>query len=175
MFFFLTYFTLHNRLQFHPPHLNWLKCQTSQFKGNKFWIFIGRTDAEAEAPILWPPDAKSRLIRKDPDAGKGWGQEEKGVTEDEMVGWHHWLNGHEFEEPPGVRERQGNWAFCSWWDCKESDTTERLKNNYNTWRRILIFTEYTQNIHSSVSNTELVTRTHRNLYNSPKRRQISCF
>ena len=66
-------------------------------KGNQSWIFIGRTDAEAETPILWPPDLKSWLIWKDPDAGKDWGQEEKGTTEDEMVGWHHWLKGHEFE------------------------------------------------------------------------------
>ena len=65
-------------------------------KGDQFWVFIGRTDVEAEAPILWPPDAKSWVIWKDPDAGKDWGQEEKGTTEDEMVGWHHWLNGHEF-------------------------------------------------------------------------------
>ena len=67
-------------------------------KGNQSWLFIGRTDAEAEAPILWPPDAKSRLIGKDTDAGKDWGQEEKGATEDEMGGWHHQLNGHEFEQ-----------------------------------------------------------------------------
>ena len=67
-------------------------------KGNQSWIFIGRTDAEAEAPILWPPDAKSWLTGKDPDAGKDWRQEEKGMTEDKMVGWHHWLNGHEFEQ-----------------------------------------------------------------------------
>ena len=66
-------------------------------KGNRSWIFIGRTDAEGETPILWPPDAKNRIIWKDPDAGKDWGQEEKGMTEDEMVGWHHWLNGHRFE------------------------------------------------------------------------------
>ena len=66
-------------------------------KGNQSWIFIGRTDAEAEAPILWPPDTKGWLIGKDPDAGKDWRQEEKGTTEDEMVGWHHWLDGHEFE------------------------------------------------------------------------------
>ena len=70
-------------------------------KGNQSWIFIGRTDAEAEAPILWPSDAKSQLIRKDPDAGKDWGQEEKGTTEEEMVGWHHWFDGHEFEQAPG--------------------------------------------------------------------------
>ena len=66
-------------------------------KGNQSWIFIGRTDAEAETPILWPPDVKNQLIWKDPGAGKDWGQEEKGTTEDEMVGWHHWLDGHEFE------------------------------------------------------------------------------
>ena len=65
--------------------------------GSQFWIFIGRTDAEAEAPILWPPDSKSRLLRKDPDAGRDWGQEEKETTKDEMVGWHHWLNGREFD------------------------------------------------------------------------------
>ena len=69
-------------------------------KGNQPWMFIGKTDAEVGAPILWPPDAKSRLFGKDPDAGKDWGQEEKGMTEDEMVGWHHWLNGHEFEQAP---------------------------------------------------------------------------
>ena len=71
-------------------------------KGNQSWIFMGRTDAEAEAPILWPPDAKNWLIWKYPDAGKDWRQEEKGSTEDEMVGWLHWLNGHEFEQTPGV-------------------------------------------------------------------------
>ena len=75
-------------------------------KGNQPWIFIGRTDAETEAPILWPPDAKSWLIRKDPDAGKDWRQEEKGPTEDEMVGWHHWLNGHEFEYWELVMDRE---------------------------------------------------------------------
>ena len=70
-------------------------------KGNQHWIFIGRTDAEAEAPVLWPPDVKNKLIGKDADAGKDRGQEEKGITEDEMVGWHHWLNRHEFEQTPG--------------------------------------------------------------------------
>ena len=76
-------------------------------KGNQSWIFIGRTDDEAEAPILWPPDAKSWLIRKDSDAGKDWGQEEKGMTEDEMFGWHHWLNGHEYELQEIVKNREG--------------------------------------------------------------------
>ena len=93
-------------------------------KGNKSWIFTGRTDAEAQIPILWPPDAKSLLFGKDPDAGKEWGK--KGATEDEMVGWHHQLNRHEFEQTPGNSEGQGSLACCSPWGCKESDTTERL-------------------------------------------------
>ena len=95
-------------------------------KGNQSWIFIGRTDAEAETPILWPPDAKSQLIGKDPDAGKDWTQEEKRMTEDEMVGWHHQLNGHEFEQAPGVGDGQGSLACCSPWGRKESDMTEQL-------------------------------------------------
>jgi len=78
-------------------------------KGNQSWIFTGQTDAEAEAPVLWPPDGMSWLIGKDLDAGKHWGQEEKGVTEDEMVGWHHWLNGHELEETQGDCEGQRTW------------------------------------------------------------------
>ena len=98
-------------------------------KGNQSWIFIGRTDAEAEAPILWPPDVKSRLIRKDADAGKDWRQEEKGATEDEMVGWHHWLNGHEFEQTLGDGEGQGSLVCCSPWGRKESDMTEWLNKN----------------------------------------------
>ena len=95
-------------------------------KGNQSWIFIGRTDAEAEAPMLWPPDAKNWLIGKDPGAGKDWGQEEKGTTEDEMVGWHHLLNGHEFRWTPGVGNGQGGLACCGSWGRKESDTTEWL-------------------------------------------------
>ena len=98
-------------------------------KGNQSWIFIGRTDVETEAPILWPPDAKSRLVGKDPDVGKDWRQEEKGVTEDEIFGWHHWLNGHEFEQTLGDSEGQGSLACCSPRGRKESDTTERLNNN----------------------------------------------
>ena len=89
-------------------------------KGNQSWIFIGRTDAEAS--ILWPSDEKSRLIGKDTDAGKDRGQEEKGVIEDEMVGWHHWLSGHEFEQAPGDNERQEILVCCSPWGYKESDT-----------------------------------------------------
>ena len=95
-------------------------------KGNQSWIFIGRTDAEAEVPILWPPDVKNWLIRKDPDAGKDSRQDEKRTTEDEMVEWHHWLDGHEFEEAPGVGDKQGSLECCSPWGHKELDMTERL-------------------------------------------------
>ena len=96
-------------------------------KGNQLWIFIGRSDAEA--PILWSPDVKSWLIWKDPDAGKDWGQEEKEAREDEMVGWHHRLNGNEFEQTWGDGEGQGSLACCSPWGSKELDTTEWLNNN----------------------------------------------
>ena len=96
-------------------------------KGNQSWIFIGRTDAEA--PVLWPPDVKSWLIGKDPDAGKVWTQEEKGMTEDKMVGWHHQLNRHKSEQSPRNREGQGSLVCSSPWGCKESDTTEWMKNN----------------------------------------------
>ena len=92
-------------------------------KGNQSWIFIGRTDAEAEGPMLWPPDLKNWLSGKAPAAGKDWGQEEKGMTEDEMVGWHHQLNGHEFEQTLGDREGQGSLACYSPWGCKESQLT----------------------------------------------------
>ena len=95
-------------------------------KGNGSWIFIGRTDAESETPILWSPDVKNWLIGKDPDAGKNWRREDKGMTEDEMVGWHHWLNGHEFEYAPDVDDGQGRLACCSPWGHKKSDTTECL-------------------------------------------------
>ena len=95
-------------------------------KGNQPWIFIWRTDAEAETPILWPPDGKSWLIWKDPDAGKDWGQEEKGTTEDKMAGWHHWLDGHGLGWTPGVGDGQGGLACCGSWGCKESDMTEWL-------------------------------------------------
>ena len=100
-------------------------------KGNQSWIFIGRTDAEA--PILWPPDAMNRLIRKDPDAGKDWRQEKKGTTEDKMVGWHHQLNGHEFEQALRDGKGQGSLVCCSPWGHKELDTTERLNNRIHCW------------------------------------------
>ena len=95
-------------------------------KGNQSWIFIGRTDAEAETPILWPLDMKNWLIGKDPNAGKDWRQEEKGMAEDEMVVWHHQLDGYEFEQSPGVGDRQGSLACCSPLGRKESDITEQL-------------------------------------------------
>ena len=98
-------------------------------KGNQPWIVTGTIDTEAEAPILQSPDEKSWLTGIDPDAGKDWGQEEKGATENEMVGWHHQLNGHEFEQTPGDSEGQDSLACCSPWSHKELDTTEQLKNN----------------------------------------------
>ena len=93
-------------------------------KGDQSWVFVGRTDVETETPILWLPDVKSWLIGKDPDAGRDWGQEEKGTTEDEMAGWHHWLNGHGFGWTPGVGDGQGGLACCSPWGRKEWDATE---------------------------------------------------
>jgi len=95
--------------------------------------FVGRTDAEARTPVLWPPDAKNWLVWKDPDAGKDWRWEEKGMAEDKIVGWHHWLNGHEFEKAPGVGDGQGGLACCSLWDHKELDTTEQLN-----WTELII-------------------------------------
>ena len=100
------------------------KIKPANPKGNQSWIFIGRNDAEAEAPIFWPPDVNNWLIGKDPDAGKGWGQEEKGMTEDKIVGWHHQLNGHEFEQTLGVGDGQGSLVCCCPWGHKESDTIE---------------------------------------------------
>ena len=95
-------------------------------KGNQSWIFIGRTDAEAETPIVWPPHAKNWLAGKDSDAGKDWRQEEKGMTEDEMVGWHHQLDGHESEQALGVGDEHGNLVCCSPWGRKQSDMVEQL-------------------------------------------------
>ena len=94
-------------------------------KGNQSWIFTERTDAKAATPILWPPDAKSWLIWKDPHAGKDWRQEEKGTTEDEMVGWHHWLNGHEFEQTRGDGKGQGSMVCCSPWGHKGSKSCHK--------------------------------------------------
>ena len=103
--------------------------QINHPKGNQFWIFTRRTNAEARAPIFWPRDVKNWLIWKDFDAGKDWGQEKKGTTEDEMAGWLHWLYWHAVEQPLGVGDGQGNVACCSPWDHNESDTTEGLNWN----------------------------------------------
>ena len=117
-----------------------LDCKENQpvhRKGDQSWVFIGRTDVEAETPILWSPDVKSwLLIGKDPDAGKDWGQEEKGTTEDEMVGWHHRHNRHGFGWTPGVGDGQGGLVCCSSWGCKESDMTEWL--NWSNKMNIII-------------------------------------
>ena len=106
--------------------LGFQEIQPVHPKGDESWVFIGRTDVEAETPILWPPDAKIWLIWKDPVPGKDWGQEEKGTTEDEIVGWHHWHNGHGFGWTLGVGDGQGGLACCSSWGHKESDMTEWL-------------------------------------------------
>ena len=107
--------------------LDWKEIQPLHPKGDQSWVFIQRTDVEAETPILWPPDVKSWLIWKHPDAGKDWGQEENGMTEDEIFGWHHQLDGHGFGWTLKVGDGQGGLACCSSWGCKESDTTEWLK------------------------------------------------
>ena len=108
--------------------LDYKEIQPVSAKGNQPWKFIGRTDAEAEAPILWWPDAKRQLIGKDSDAGKDWKQKEKGVVENEMVGWHHQLNGHEFTQTLGDSGEQWSLACCSLWGCEESDVTEQQHN-----------------------------------------------
>ena len=102
------------------------EIQPVNSKGNQSWIFIGKTDTEAETPIFWPPDAKSWLIWKDPDVGKDWRQKEKGTAEDEMAGWHHWLNGLESEWTLGIGDGQGGLACCDSWGCRELDMTEWL-------------------------------------------------
>ena len=99
--------------------LDWKDIQPVHPKGDQSWVLIGRTDVEAETPILWPPVVKSWLIWKDPDVGKDWRQEQKGMTEHEIAGWHHWLNGHEFRWTPGVGDKQGGLECCSLWGPKE--------------------------------------------------------
>ena len=112
-----------------PFRVPWTLRTAVHPKGSKSWLFTGRTDAEAEAPILWPPDMKNWLLREDLYAGKDWRQKEKGMAEDEMVGWHHWL-GHESDQAPGVGDGQGSLACCSPWGCKELDTTEWTELNW---------------------------------------------
>ena len=110
------------------------EIQPVHSKRDQSWVFIGRTDAKAETPILWPPHGKSWFIGKDSDAGRDWGQKEKGTTEDEMAGWHHRLNGHEFEWTPGVGDGQGGLACCNSWGRKELDTTGTLNWTELLWR-----------------------------------------
>ena len=107
--------------------------ETLRSKGDQSWVFFGRNDAKAETPVLWPVHVKSWLIGKDSDAGRDWGQEEKGMTEDEMAGWHHWLNGREFGWTPGVGDGQGGLVCCNSWGHKELDTTERLNWTKLNW------------------------------------------
>ena len=113
--------------------LDYKEIQPVHSKGDQPWDFFGKNDAKAETPVLWPPCVKSWLIGKDSDAGRDWGQEEKGTTEDEMAGWHHRLSGHEFEWTPGVSDGQGGLACCNSWGCKESDTTEWLNWTELNW------------------------------------------
>ena len=122
------------------------EIQPVHSKGDGSWVFIGRTDAKAETPVLWPPHAKSWLIAKDCDAGRDWGLEEKGTTEDEMAGWHHQLNGHEFDWTPGVGDGQGGLVCCDSWGRKESDTTERLNWTDNVSGEMMIAAIITLNV-----------------------------
>ena len=124
-------------------------------KGDQSWVFTGSTDVEVETPILWPPDTKSWLIWKDPDAGKDWGQEEKGMIEYEMVGWHYQHNGHGFGWTPGVGDGQGGMACCESWGHKESDTTERLN-----WIELKASPScpYISSSHLSYSNSTVIFR-----------------
>ena len=109
------------------------EIQPVHSKGDQPWVFFGRNDAKAETPVLWPPHVKSWLIWKDSDAGRDWGQVEKGMTEDEMAGWHHWLYGCELEWTPGVGDGQGDLVCCDSWGHKELDTTERLNWTEEIW------------------------------------------
>ena len=109
------------------------EIQPVHSEGDQSRVFTGRTDAKAETPIFWPPHVKSWLIGKDSDAGRDWGQVEKGMTEDEMAGCHHWLNGHEFGWTLGDGDGQGGLVCCNLWGCKESDTTERLNWTELNW------------------------------------------
>ena len=112
------------------------EIQPVHSKRDQSWVFIGRNDAKAETPLLWPPHAKSWLIGKDSDAGRDWGQEEKGTTEDEMAGWHYWLDGREFEWTPGVGDGQGGLACRNSWGHKELDTTEWLNSTELNVKRL---------------------------------------
>ena len=117
-------------------HLDCKEIKLINLKGNQPWIFTGRTDVETETPILWPADAKSQLTAKDHDVGKGWGQEEKGTAENEIVGWHHRFNGHEFKQTQGDSEGQKSLACCSSWGHNWTRTTNTIILNIFTGLRI---------------------------------------
>ena len=121
-------------------HLDSKEIQPVHPKGNQSWVLIGRTQAEAETPILWPPDVKNWLIGEDPDAGKDWRQEAKGTTEHDIVGYHHQLNGHDFGQALGVGDGQGGLACCSPWGLKDSDMTAWL--NWTTWEKEKFWPDY---------------------------------
>ena len=126
------------------------RSNQSILKGDQSWVFFGRNDAEAETAILWPPHAKSWLIGKDSDAGRDWGQEEKGMTEDEMAGWHYWVDGRECESTQGVGDGQGGLVCCNFWGCIESDMTEQLN-----WLTRWLYSTNFLNFNNSYSKSKL--------------------
>ena len=134
--------------------LDWKEIQPVHPKGDQSWVFIGRTDAEAETLIIWPPQVKSWVIGKDPDAGKDWGQEEKGMTEDKTVGWHHRLDGHGFGWTLWVGDGQEGLACCGSWGGKESDMTERLNRTEDSLKSWYIWYNSRNNFHSKNQQTE---------------------
>ena len=141
-----------------------LDCKEIQLvhsKVSQSWIFIGKTDAETETAILWPPDVKNQLIRKDPVTGKDWRWEEKGTTEDEMVGWHHRLDGREFEWTPGVDDGQGGLVCCNSWGHKESDMTEQLNwtDSYDIKRHLLLWIKTMTNLDSLLKSRDITLPT----------------
>ena len=137
------------------------EIQPVHSEGDQPWGFFGRNDAKAETPILWPPHAKNWLIGKDPDAGRDWGQEEKGTTEDEMAGWHHWLDGRESGWTPGVGDGQGGLACCDSWGRKESDTTERLN-----WTELRLSKSMTTILKSKVSEIKQLQNSKKGVFNN---------
>ena len=150
----------------HESPLDCKEIQPVHSEGDQSWVFFGRTYAKAETLVLWPPHAKSWLTGKNSDAGRDWGQEEKGMTEDEMAGWHYRLDGREFEWTPGVGDGQGGLACCDSWGRKESDTTERLdwtelnSLNVSLEYHTEVFWEHWSQITNDKSLTWLTVQTH---------------
>ena len=141
------------------------EIQTVHPKGNQSWIFIGRTDIKAETATLWPPDAKNWLMWKDPDLGKIEGRRRRGTTEDEMAGWHHQLNGHEFEYIPGVGDGQGRLVYCSPWGCRELDMTELNWTELSTCAAVVFKAKLLEIVSSSFAlSVELFNNTYFSIY-----------